>query len=85
MLVTQSKIEYPPIARTQRLAGTVIISALVDEQGNVVEARVIRGAPVNTGFNQAALDNVKKRKYKPATRDGKPGRAWVAIQVDFKL
>ncbi|MEO8500785.1 MAG: energy transducer TonB, partial [Vicinamibacteria bacterium] len=79
------KIEYPPIARAQRLTGTVIISALVDEQGNVAEARVIRGPAPHTGFNQAALDNVKKRKYKPATLNGKPGRAWVAIQVDFKL
>ena len=85
VLVSQTRIEYPPIARAQRLSASIIVSALVDEQGNVVEARVIRGAPANTGFNQAALDNVKKRKYKPATQNGKVGRAWVAIQIDFKL
>lgn len=85
VLVSQTKIEYPAVARAQRLTGTVIISALIDEQGNVAEARVIRGATANVGFNQAALDNVKRRKYKPATQNGKPGRAWVAIQIDFKL
>jgi periplasmic protein TonB len=63
----------------------VVVSALVDEQGNVAEARIIRGAPPNSGLNQAALDNVRKRKYKPATLNGKPGRAWVAIQIEFKL
>lgn len=85
VLVSQSRIEYPPMARAQRIIGVVVISALVDEQGNVAEVRVIRGAPGNSGLNEAALANVKKRKYKPGTLNGKPGRAWVAIQIDFKL
>ena len=84
-LVTQNRIEYPPVARAQRITGSVVISALVDELGNVIETRLIRGAPSNSGLNQAALDNVKKRKYKPATLNGKPGKAWINIQVDFKL
>ena len=84
-VVTQSRIEYPPVARAQRLSGSVVISALVDELGNVTETRLLRGAAPNSGFNQAALENVKKRKYKPATHDGKPGKMWITIQVDFKL
>jgi serine/threonine-protein kinase len=84
-LVSQPRMEYPAVARAQRITGTVIVQALIDEQGNVAEARVLRGAPANSGLNQAALDSVKKRKYKPASKDGKPGRAWVAIQIDFKL
>ena len=84
-LISQARMEYPPIARAQRITGNVIVSALVDEQGNVTETRIIRGAAPNSGLNQAALDNVKRRKYKPATMNGKPGRAWVAIQIDFKL
>lgn len=84
-LVSQPRLEYPPVARAQRVTGTVVVSALVDEQGSVVEARVIRGVASNTGLNQAALDSVRKRKYKPATLNGKPGRTWVAIQIDFKL
>jgi len=84
-LVSQSRMEYPPIARAQRITGSVIVSALVDEVGNVVEVRLIRGVSGTSGLNQAALENVKKRKYKPATLNGKPGRAWVAIQIDFKL
>lgn len=84
-LISQPRIEYPPIARAQRIAGSVVISALVDEQGNVVESRLIRGAAPNSGLNQVALENVKRRKYKPAQANGKPGRAWIAIQIDFKL
>lgn len=85
ILVSQFRIEYPPIARAQRITGSVVVSALVDEQGNVAEVRLIRGVAGTSGLNQAALDNVKRRKYKPATLNGKPGRAWVAIQIDFKL
>lgn len=84
-LISQPRIEYPPVARAQRITGSVIISALVDEQGNVVESRLIRGAAPNSGLNQVALENVKRRKYKPAHTNGKPGRAWIAIQIDFKL
>lgn len=84
-LVSQPRLEYPPVARAQRVTGTVVVSALIDEQGNVAEARVIRGVASNTGLNQAALDSVRRRKYKPATLNGKPGRVWVAIQIDFKL
>ena len=73
------------MARAQRIMGSVVVSALVDEQGNVAEARINRGVAGTSGLNQAALENVKRRKYKPATLNGKPGRAWVAIQIDFKL
>ena len=47
--------------------------------------RLIRGASPELGLNQVALENVKRRKYKPAQMNGKPGRAWIAIQIDFKL
>ena len=85
VLISQTRMDYPAVARAQRITGSVIISALVDELGNVIETKMIRGAAPNSGLNQAALDNVKRRKYKPATLNGKPGRAWVAIQIEFKL
>jgi TonB family protein len=81
-LVSQPRVDYPPMARAQRITGTVLISALVDEQGSVAETRIIRGA---MALNQAALDSVKRRKYRPATRNGKPGRIWIAVSVEFKL
>jgi len=84
-LVSQARLQYPPAARVQRITGSVLVSALVDERGNVVEVKLIRGVAGNVGLNQAALENVKKRKYKPATQNGRPGRAWVAVQIDFKL
>jgi TonB family protein len=85
-LVSQPRVDYPPMARAQRISGTVVISALVDEYGNVAEARVIQGAiAANVGLNEAALQSVKRRKYKPATLNGKPGRAWIAVAIEFKL
>lgn len=85
-LISQPKIAYPPIARAQRLTGSVVLSALVDEQGRVSEVRIIRGATTsNSGFDKAALDSVKGRMYKPATLNGKPGRVWVTIEIDFRL
>jgi periplasmic protein TonB len=36
---------YPPLARQTHMQGIVIIDAIVDEQGNVVEAKFVSGPP----------------------------------------
>ncbi len=35
--------EYPPLAHQARISGTVVIDAVIDERGNVVQARVVTG------------------------------------------
>ena len=77
-------MEYPPFARAQRATGSVIVSALIDEQGNVAEVRLIRGVSGTSGLNQAALDNVKRRKYKPATLNGVPVKFRKTVQISIK-
>lgn len=37
---------YPPLARQTHLQGIVIIDVLVEEQGNVVEAKIVSGPPL---------------------------------------
>ena len=79
------QLSYPPIAQRQRLEGTVELNVLVDERGMVVDAQVVQGAGGKAGLNEGAMDNVKKRKYRPATKDGVPVKVWVPVRVQFKL
>jgi TonB family protein len=76
---------YPEIARRQNLEGTVELNVLVDERGAVADVQVVTGAGGKSGLNEAAVDNVRKRRYRPATKDGVPVKVWVPVRVQFKL
>lgn len=76
---------YPPIALRQRLEGTVELRVLVDEKGAVIDAQIVSGALGKAGLNEAAVENVKKRRYRPATKEGVPVKVWVPVRVQFRL
>ena len=76
---------YPEIARRQGLEGTVELNVLVDERGTVQDVQVVTGAGGKAGLNEAAMDNVRRRKYRPATKEGVPVKVWVPVKVQFKL
>ena len=76
---------YPEIARRQGLEGTVELNVLVDERGSVQDVQVVTGAAGKAGLNEAAIDNVRKRKYRPASKEGVPVKVWVPVRVQFKL
>jgi periplasmic protein TonB len=73
---------YPPLAREARIAGTVIMEAVIDEHGNVVEARVVNGHPL---LIEAALRAVRQWKYEPTSLNGQPVSVELQVQVHFKL
>jgi protein TonB len=81
VLVSQSQLEYPPVARASRITGSVTVSAVVDEQGRIQGARATSGNPV---LRKAAEDQVNGRRYRPATKDGQPVKVRMIFQVNFK-
>ena len=50
-----------------------------------VDAQVVQGAPGRAGLNEAALDSVKRRRYRPATKDGVPVKVWMSVRMKFEL
>jgi TonB family protein len=79
--ISKVKPAYPEVARRTRSGGTVVIDIAIDTQGSVTDARVVSGPPV---LGPAALDAVKKWRYKPASYNGKsvPGAARVSIEFN---
>lgn len=59
--VTRVDPIYTEVARRARIEGFVIIEAVIDRQGNVTEARVLK--PLPFGLNSAALNAVKQWKF----------------------
>ncbi len=76
---------YPPIALRQRIEGVVELSVLVDDRGVVTETQIVTSAGTRSGLDEAAIENAKKRKYRPATLDGVPVKVWMPLRVQFKL
>jgi len=79
----QSKIKYPEIAKRAGVEGKVFVQAFIDENGNVVEAKIIKG--IGAGCDEAALDAVKSTKFSPGKEKGKPVKVQVSIPIMFKL
>jgi protein TonB len=73
---------YPPVARTQRIAGSVSIDAVVDTDGNVSTMKVLSGPAI---LHRSALDAVKQWRYEPAMLDGKPTTSHLTVIVQFRL
>lgn len=79
----QKRIVYPEIARKAGIEGRVFVQFVIDEQGNVLNPVVLRG--IGGGCDEAALEAVKKAKFKPGKQRGKPVRVQYSIPVIFRL
>jgi TonB family protein len=73
---------YPPEARRARVAGMVILEMVINERGEVENARVLK--PMPFGMDQAALDAVRQWKFEPATIDGTPVKVLFNITISFR-
>lgn len=82
--IVSPKPSYPPLAARQRVGGTVIIQALVDETGAVREASVLRGVKPDLGLDAAALSAVQRWRFKPATLQGVKVRTYYTAVIPFR-
>lgn len=81
-LLSAPPVVYSPIARTAHVEGTVILDAIIDEQGNVTQVRVISGSPLLLG---SAMKAVSERKYEPTFLDGQAVSIRLNVTVQFHL
>lgn len=73
---------YPPLARTARVEGTVILEAVLDTGGRVREARVLRSVPL---LDAAALEAVQQWQFTPTLLNGEPVPVVLTVTVVFSL
>lgn len=76
---------YPPMAMRRNIEGRVIVTALVSENGKVIDAKVLKGDDQKMGLDEAALRAVRSTSFRPAIKDGKRVRVWIPIPIDFKM
>ena len=75
---------YPDIAIIAGIQGTVLVRVFVQADGKVSEATVVDGLD-GTGLNEAAIEALKKTKFKPAKQRDVPIGVYISIPVRFSL
>lgn len=75
--------QYTEIARKARVQGVVIVQAIIDKEGQVTNVKVLKGLPM--GLEDAAVDAVKRWKFRPATLNGKPVAVYYNLTVNFRI
>jgi TonB family protein len=79
-ILRQVRPRYPEDARKARIQGDVVLHAIIDTEGAVVELETVSGDPLLT---QAAIEAVKQWKYKPTLLNGQPVEVDTTITVHF--
>lgn len=77
--------DYPRLAREAGMEAVVWVKALVDKEGNVKRAMVLKSSGSRAGFDEAAVAAAYKCKFKPAIQNGRPVAVWVSYAVEFTL
>jgi protein TonB len=81
VLISKVEPEYPFAARRMGLGGRVTVSAVIGLDGSVESAEILGSS--NPLFDQAALEAVRRWRYRAATMNGQPVRVFFTVRVDF--
>ena len=82
-LIKRVEPTYPPMAVSAHVQGIVILEAIVDEEGQVKEVKVLRSA--NLMLDQEAVAAVRQWRYAPVVLNGTPVRFVLSVALSFSL
>lgn len=77
--------EYPPQSRRLGEQGSLVLQALIDVDGRVLETKLVQSSGFDR-LDQAALDGIKTNyRFAPGTVDGRPQPMWYTFKFTWKL
>jgi TonB family protein len=82
LLVREVAPLYPPLARQARIQGTVVLSVVINKEGEVRDTKLVSGHPM---LAPAAIEGVKQWRYKPYIQDDKPVEVETIVRISFKM
>jgi protein TonB len=81
-LIYKSIPQYPIIAKSVGVQGTVVLQATISKSGNIENLQVVSGPAM---LQQAAIDAVKTWRYRPYLLNEQPVEVETTVNVIFKL
>jgi protein TonB len=82
LLVHRVEPTYPPVAQQAHIQGSVVLTAIIDKNGNVQQLRLVSGPPL---LVPAAIEAVKQWHYKPFLLNGEPLEVETTVTINFHL
>jgi TonB family protein len=74
--------QYPDSLKGSGIQGTVLIRAIIGEDGCAQDVTVTR--KLHPQLDEIAKETVSSWKFQPAQKDGKPVKVIIQISVEFK-
>jgi periplasmic protein TonB len=74
--------KFPDLPADAEPRGTVVMLIGVNTKGHVAAVRVLRSD--EQAFEQTAVATVKKWKFKPAEKDGRPVAVQITVEMKFQ-
>jgi protein TonB len=71
------------MARKAGIEGRVTVQFIVNEQGKVENAQVVRG--IGGGCDEEALKAIRAAEFEPGMQRGRPVRVQYALSINFRL
>jgi protein TonB len=81
-LIRRVQPTYPPSARSARIQGQVVLSAIISKEGTIENLRVVAGHPM---LVHAAVEAVSQWRYRPYILNSEPVEVETQITVNFSL
>jgi periplasmic protein TonB len=82
LLIQRMEPTYPILAKAARVQGDVVLSAIIDANGQIKNLQLVSGHPM---LVPAAIAAVKQWRYKPYLLNGQPVEVETTITVIFTL
>ncbi len=76
------ELRYPPAAHSAGVQGVVRVLVLVDTDGTVREARIVKSIPE---LDAAALEVARGAHFEPVVVDGQPSRFYARLVIPFTV
>jgi protein TonB len=84
VLVKEVKPTYTADALRDKIQGSVWLEAVVLDDGQVGDVRVVRSLDPG-GLDEQAIQAVSRWQFRPGRRDGVPVAVFVSIILDFSI
>lgn len=81
-VITAPDPVYPSLAKQARIFGDVVIDAVIDTDGNVVQMQVLSGHPL---LVPSALAALRQWKYQPTILNEEPVPVQLVVTIKFRL
>lgn len=76
--------EYPAAAFDARIEGSVVLAALVSEEGEVLAVETLDSSAPGVGFEAAAEGAIRQWRFEPGEKDGERIAAYSVVRLSFR-